>query len=86
MMAAAEITLRMARLLRAVTFGIALAVVLGSTFAAPRAAADTATWGPSVGEPIPMLDAQDQAGVRRNLDDLRGDHGLLLFLVRSADW
>ena len=43
-------------------------------------------WGPAVGSPMPLLAASDQSGVVRNLENLTGDHGLLLFLNRSADW
>jgi hypothetical protein len=35
---------------------------------------------------LPVLEAPDQTGTVRTLDDLAGDHGLLLFLNRSADW
>jgi len=43
-------------------------------------------WGPAAGSPLPMLEALDQDGVLRQLDDLSGSQGLLLFLNRSADW
>ena len=44
------------------------------------------TWGPNVGEPLPVLTAFDQAGMAQTLDTLSGSQGLLLFLNRSADW
>ncbi len=44
------------------------------------------TWGPDVGSQLPVLEAPDQTGQVRTLDDLTGEQGLLLFLVRSADW
>ncbi|MDA0823089.1 MAG: hypothetical protein O3C28_11790 [Proteobacteria bacterium] len=43
-------------------------------------------WGPTIGEPLPLLEAYDQAGDLRNLDNLVGKEGLLLSLNRSADW
>lgn len=43
-------------------------------------------WGPEVGAALPVLDAVDHSGERRRLADLAGQRGLLLFLVRSADW
>ncbi len=54
---------------------------------APSALADYAgDWGPEPGSQIPMLEAYDQDGNLRTLDSLAGEHGLLLFLNRSADW
>lgn len=50
----------------------------------PAAYADV--WGPAVDSTLPLLDAPDQTGRQRQLADLAGDQGLLLFLVRSADW
>ena len=43
------------------------------------------SWGPAIGTPV-TLEAPDQTGVLRSLDDLAGEQGLLLFLNRSADW
>ena len=43
-------------------------------------------WGPAVGSQVPVLAANDQSGTARTLDNLAGEHGLLLFMVRSADW
>ena len=65
-----------------------IALLTGVFFAGVAAAADdySAGWGPAVGNPLPILDAPDQNGTRRELADLSGDQGLLLFLNRSADW
>lgn len=53
----------------------------------PAAANDySASWGPAVGAPVPVLNAADQGGAPRSLADLAGEQGLLLFLSRSADW
>ena len=54
----------------------------------PVAMADdyAANWGPAVGGAMPLLQAPDQSGAARSLPDLAGEQGLLLFLVRSADW
>jgi hypothetical protein len=43
-------------------------------------------WGPELGSTLPVLEAPDQTGTVRTLDDLTGERGLLLFLARSADW
>lgn len=43
-------------------------------------------WGPAVGSRLPLLAAADQTGTQRTLADLVGRNGLLLVLVRSADW
>ena len=43
-------------------------------------------WGPAVGTKIPRLEAMDQAGRVQSLSSLSGERGLLLFMVRSADW
>lgn len=43
-------------------------------------------WGPPVGDALPVLAAEDQHGVKRQLASLAGERGLLLFFVRSADW
>ncbi len=54
---------------------------------APGASGDYGDdWGPAVGAPLPMLEAQDQDGKPRNLANLTGERGLLLFMVPSADW
>ena len=54
----------------------------------PMVAADeyADSWGPEIGSALPLLAAPDQTGALRNLDNLAGERGLLLFLVRSADW
>lgn len=45
-------------------------------------------WAPDfpVGSQIPAIDAPDQTGSRRSLEDLSGDKGLVLVLSRSFDW
>lgn len=45
-----------------------------------------ADWGPQIGASIPLLLARDQDGAPRNLENLAGERGVVLFLVRSADW
>jgi len=64
-----------------------LAVLAAAVLSAVSWADDFAdAWGPSVGSPLPVLEAPDQTGTLRTLDDLSGEQGLLLFLNRSADW
>jgi hypothetical protein len=67
---------------------LALNLVAFAGLAASVAMADeyNDNWGPSVGTPLPVLEAYDQAGQLRTLDNLAGEQGLLLFLNRSADW
>ena len=45
-----------------------------------------AQWGPPVGAALPAIAAFDQEGEGRQLADLAGERGTLLFMVRSADW
>ncbi|MCP5118437.1 MAG: hypothetical protein GY953_47100 [bacterium] len=42
--------------------------------------------GPAVGERIPHFEAVDQDGKRQTFDTLKGENGLVLMFVRSADW
>ncbi len=44
------------------------------------------TTGPAVGERLPDFTAIDQHGNKRTFDDLKGPKGLMLLVVRSADW
>lgn len=64
------------------------AVLMVLLLAAPVRAAEAYVdvWGSQVGTVIPLLEAPDQTGQTRTLADLAGRKGLLLFLVRSADW
>ena len=43
-------------------------------------------WGPAVGTTMLPIAAADQTGTERDLASLTGKRGLLLFMVRSADW
>lgn len=43
-------------------------------------------WGPAVGSPMPAIEARDQTRTVRDLTSLQGERGVLLFMVRSADW
>ena len=54
----------------------------------PAALADEYSdgWSLPVGSSAPAIAALDQGGAERSLDSLAGERGLLLFLVRSADW
>ena len=63
-----------------------VAVLIG--LVAPAALADEYAdqWGPRVGTAMPLLAANDHTGAPRELSNLAGDKGLLLFLNRSADW
>ena len=43
-------------------------------------------WGPAVGTPMLAIEAADQTGTVRDLASLSGERGVILFMVRSADW
>ena len=62
---------------------LAVAAVAGSAAGASEYAD---SWGPPVGAALPAIAALDQHNAERNLANLRGERGLLLFAVRSADW
>ena len=63
-----------------------LALILGGAF--QIALAQEYAWAPdfSVGLPIPEISAEDQNGIVRTFDDLKGEKGLLFMLSRSFDW
>lgn len=66
--------------------GAFLAIVLTCSSHAIAADDYSAGWGPEIGEPMPLLAAMDHSGAARNLANLSGEHGLLLFFNRSVDW
>ena len=62
-------------------------VVAGAIAAAPAGASEyQEAWGPPVGAEMPAIAALDQSGTPRDLANLAGARGTLLFMVRSADW
>ena len=65
-----------------------LCVLVTALMTTQSALADdySAGWGPAVGTKMPVLEAPDQSGNLRTMDNLAGEQGLLLFLSRSADW
>ena len=66
-----------------------IGAMLVALLASADASADddhSAGWGPEIGSQLTLLEAHDQAGTLRTLDNLAGEQGLLLFLNRSADW
>lgn len=61
-------------------------LILGSAAAATAAAQETIP-GPAVGDAFPhTLEARDQNGEARSLENLYGDKGVVVLFVRSADW
>ena len=64
--------------------GVGAAVALAAAMAMGGEYQDE--WGPAAGTEMPAIAAADQHGELRSLDDLKGEHGMLLFMVRSADW
>lgn len=66
--------------------GCSLLLPLLALFSASGNADYADDWGPETGANIPVLQAYDQDGELRSLDNLTGSQGLLLFLNRSADW
>ena len=83
-----EMNLLAKRLLTPVTSLILVAVMGLSSLTAAESGAKTYAqeWGPAVGTPLPLLQAQDQNSQEQTLASLTGKQGLLLFLNRSADW
>ena len=43
-------------------------------------------WGPTVGDAMPVLAAEDQDGNVRDFASLSGERGLVLVVSRSAVW
>ena len=68
------------------TFWLMAMLFSGTVLAADTPESYADQWGPAVGVPLPLLDAPDQLGTTRSLADLAGPSGMLLFVVRSADW
>ena len=66
------------------TVALSITGVCTPVFAAAEDYAEQ--WGPAIGSTLPVLEAYDQSGQLRTLDNLTGQRGLLLFLNRSADW
>lgn len=67
--------------------GLGLATLALGAIVAPVGANEyQAQWGPPVGAALPAIAALDQDGDARQLADLAGERGTLLFMVRSADW
>lgn len=68
----------------------AVLVVAAPLFAAEQTSGGEVSysdsWGPATGTALPLLDAQDHTGTQVALADLVGRKGLVLVLVRSADW
>ena len=65
---------------------LAIGALAVSSFLDARAADYVDSWGPPVGSQIPTVAAPDQHGALRDVSNLSGENGLLLFTVRSADW
>jgi hypothetical protein len=42
--------------------------------------------GPAVGNPIPAFETIDHTGRKQTFASLRGEKGLVLLFIRSADW
>lgn len=61
-------------------------LVFAIAFSSTTALAQTHSVGPAVGATVPVIEAQDQDGARRNLVSLTGLNGLVLLVTRSADW
>ena len=74
--------------LRLRRFLVLAGLLVGTACGASAGIADdySAQWGPQIGSQLPVLEAYDQSGMLRNLDNLSGEQGLLLILSRSADW
>lgn len=54
--------------------------------AATAASAQTHNLGLAVGATLPAISAQDQSGTQRDLSELMGPNGVVLAVMRAADW
>ncbi len=72
--------------LRRTTAVVGLLMGVATASSAISAEDYSAQWGPALGAQLPVLEAFDQAGNLRTLENLSGDRGLLLVMSRSADW
>ena len=45
-----------------------------------------AQWAPALGSQAPLISAPDATGHIRTFEDLKTEHGLIMFFNRSADW
>ncbi len=43
-------------------------------------------WSLSLGSTAPAISAMDEQGTLRSFENLKLEHGLLIFFNRSADW
>ena len=60
--------------------------VLASLLLAALPGAAAIKTGPEVGSRIPAFEAADLDGEHQSFETLRGQLGLVLLFVRSADW
>ncbi len=72
--------------MKRVTLAATALAALGLSMATAGASEYEGAWGPLVGSKMPVIAAPDQHGALRQLGDLGGERGLLLFFNRSADW
>ena len=67
------------------------ALILVTVFTCLAGSADErqdyiANWSLSLGSKAPAISAMDEQGTLRSFENLKLEHGLLLFFNRSADW
>lgn len=62
--------------------------LLLSTALLPISHAQEFVWAPDfpIGSPIPDITSQDQNGVVRDYNSIKGDRGVIFLLNRSFDW
>lgn len=62
--------------------------LLLSTALLPISNAQEFVWAPDfpIGSPIPDITSQDQNGVVRDYNSIKGDRGVIFLLNRSFDW
>ena len=67
---------------------LASLTLLLSTALLPISHAQEFVWAPDfpIGSPIPDITSQDQNGVVRDYNSIRGDRGVIFLLNRSFDW
>jgi len=67
---------------------LASLTLLLSTALLPISHAQEFVWAPDfpIGSPIPDITSQDQNGVVRDYNSIKGDRGVIFLLNRSFDW
>lgn len=78
--------MRIAPMRRLCSPGRGITMLFALLLACCAALAQGITTGPTVGDKIPAFSLPDRAGNVQTFDSLKGENGMVLAFVRSADW